>query len=56
MNIMANAAELKRKGRERKRKEGYVLKQFWVKPKRWKKIKEIIDNENSYEIIAEKKL
>ena len=34
-----NAAERKRIDRARKRKEGYVLKQRWVRPEQWDKIK-----------------
>lgn len=39
---MNNHAEAKRKQRERKRKEGYVLKQIWVKPEKWLEIKQNI--------------
>lgn len=34
-----NNTERKRKDRARKRKEGYVLKQIWVKPESWADIK-----------------
>ena len=37
-------AECKRKQREKKRANGYVLKQIWVKPEKWAEIKRIIDN------------
>ena len=43
---MINHAEAKRKDRARKRAEGYVLKQIWVKPESWAKIKLFIDVEN----------
>ena len=36
---MNSHAKNKRIQRERKRSEGYVLKQIWVKPERWEKIK-----------------
>jgi len=39
---MKSAAEQKRIQRERKRKEGFVLKQLWVKPKSWAKIQKFI--------------
>ena len=32
---MKNAAQRKRDERERMRKAGYVLRQFWVHPKDW---------------------
>lgn len=37
-----SSAEYKRIQRERKRAEGYVLKQIWVKPEHWGKVKELI--------------
>ena len=40
-------AEAKRKDRARKRSEGYVLKQIWVKPEAWSGIKKNIDKENA---------
>lgn len=40
-------AEYKRLQRERKRAEGYVLKQIWVKPDKWAAIKELIRGKNS---------
>lgn len=43
---MNKAAELKRKDRARKREQGYVLKQIWVKPERWARIKKYIDRES----------
>ena len=39
---MKTAAELKRIDRARKRAEGYILKQIWVKPEYWEKIKTYI--------------
>jgi len=39
---MKSAAELKRIQREKKRKEGFILKQLWVKPESWKKIQKFI--------------
>ena len=43
---MSKSAELKRKDRARKRKEGFVLKQIWVKPDNWPKLKEHIKKVN----------
>ena len=36
-------AESKRIQRARKRREGYVLKQIWVKPEKWEGIKKLIN-------------
>ena len=36
------SAEYKQIQRARKRKEGYVLKQIWVKPENWKEINKLI--------------
>ena len=35
-------AEYKRTLREKKRKQGYVLKQIWVKPENWQAIYKLI--------------
>ena len=40
-----NSAELKRKDRARKRADGYILKQIWVKPENWIKVKAFIDEQ-----------
>ena len=40
---MKTAAEYKRELRKQKRKQGYILKQIWVKPEHWEKIKECIE-------------
>ena len=40
-----SAAELKRKDRARKREAGYILKQIWVKPENWPKIKKYLDKQ-----------
>jgi len=42
---MRTAAELKRKDRARKREQGYILKQIWIKPERWEKIKKYLDKQ-----------
>ena len=47
---MKDSAERKRMDRARKRKEGFVLKQIWVKPESWLRIKKYLDrvtNENN---------
>ncbi len=44
---MKTASERKRNERLRKRADGYVLKQIWVKPERWDKIKKFIGRENN---------
>lgn len=41
-NLNRNYAYDKRKQRARKRKEGYVLKQIWVKPENWEELKKYI--------------
>lgn len=40
---MRDAAKEKRAERDRKRGQGYVLKQIWVKPSWWPKVKRLID-------------
>ena len=40
---MRDAAKEKRIQREAKRKAGYVLKQIWVLPERWPRIKAYLD-------------
>lgn len=42
---MKTAAELKRIDRARKREQGYVLKQIWVRPNNWPKIKKYLDKQ-----------
>jgi len=42
-----SSAEDKRKQRARKRSEGYVLKQIWVKPGTWPEIKRFVDEKNA---------
>lgn len=37
------AAQYKQADRRKKREAGFVLKQIWVKPKQWPKIKKYID-------------
>jgi len=44
---MSKAADLKRKDRARKRDSGYVLKQIWVKPNNWERIKKYLDRINN---------
>lgn len=36
-------AEKKRNQRERMRREGYVLKQVWVRPEHWAAVKRFIE-------------
>ena len=40
---MKSASELKRIDRARKREQGFILKQIWVKPDSWEKIKKYIN-------------
>jgi len=40
---MKSHAEAKRESRAKKRSEGYVLKQIWVKPGNWVKIKKYLE-------------
>ena len=40
---MSTTAEQKRKVREKKRAQGYILKQLWVKPEWWPKVKSLAD-------------
>lgn len=42
-SMSKSSAELKRLDRTRKRDQGFVLKQIWVKPKDWPIIKKYID-------------
>jgi len=44
---MKDSAQLKRENRNKKRAAGYVLKQIWVKPEKWIRIKKGIDRINS---------
>lgn len=39
-------AENKRIARDRKRAQGYILKQIWVKPEKWPKIKGMVKEIN----------
>ena len=39
---MKNAAERKRDERERMRKAGFVLRQFWVHPKDWSRVSKFL--------------
>lgn len=39
---MSKHGEYKRNQRDKKRSEGYVLKQIWVKPASWPELKKII--------------
>jgi len=40
-------SERKRNERNRKRKDGYVLKQIWVKPEHWDRVKKYISRVNN---------
>ncbi len=40
---MRDAAKEKRAEREAKRAAGFVLKQIWVRPRMWPKIKALVD-------------
>ena len=40
---MSIRAEEKRKERDKKRAQGYVLKQIWVKPEWWPEVKSLAD-------------
>ena len=40
---MSTTAEQKRKVREKKRAQGYILKQLWVKPEYWLEVKKLAD-------------
>ncbi len=40
---MTDEAAKKRNQRERMRREGYVLKQVWVRPEHWAQVKRFIE-------------
>ena len=40
---MTDEASKKRNQRARMRREGYVLKQVWVRPEHWAKVKRFIE-------------
>lgn len=43
---MKTTAQLKAEQRDRMRSEGYVLKQIWVKPRQWARIKRYLERAN----------
>ncbi len=40
-----STAQLKAENRARMREAGYVLKQIWVNPRQWKRIKKYLDKQ-----------
>jgi len=46
IDMSKTPAEYKREQRNKKRADGYVLKQIWVKPNKWAEIKHMIDKAN----------